>query len=66
MDASLKAIKNIVDCYYEGTVKVTLGNDDFDTVNHRYDLSVIMGLISNHIYEALNLLIPDRKEGAST
>lgn len=29
-----------------------VGNDDFDKETHTYDVSVIMGIISNHIDDA--------------
>lgn len=59
---NLKAIKRIVDSYYDDTITVTIGNDDFDSDNHIYDISVIMGMLSNHIYSALHLDIPNRME----
>ena len=62
---NLWAIKSIIDAYYDGRIIITNGNDDFDTDNCVYDLSVIMGLISNHVYEALGLNIPNRSKGAT-
>ena len=55
----LASIKSIVDAYRNGTIKVTTNNDDFDIYNHVYDISVIMGMISNHTYNGLDLPIPD-------
>ena len=38
---NLRAIKSIIDAYYDGRIIITNGNDDFDTDNCVYDLSVI-------------------------
>lgn len=62
---NLLAIKAIVDAYYDGRIILTNGNDDFDKDNHKYDISGIMGIISNHVYEALGLNIPNRSKGAT-
>lgn len=57
----LGGIKHIVDSYYEGNIIVTVGNQDCDPSNHVYDLSMIMGMLSNLVYEVLNLDVPCRK-----
>lgn len=57
----LGGIKHIVDSYYEGNIIVTVGNQDCAPLNHVYDLSMIMGMLSNLVYEALNLDVPCRK-----
>lgn len=46
---ALNRIKSIVDAYKEERIHITIGNDDFDKETHTYDVSVIMGIISNHI-----------------
>ena len=48
----LNRIKSIVDAYKEERIHITIGNDDFDKETHTYDVSVIMGIISNHIDDA--------------
>ena len=40
-DQNARAIKSIVDSYYDRQISITIGNDDFDTDNCVYDLSVI-------------------------
>jgi len=54
---NLKSIKNIVDCYFNSSYDITIGNNDFDSTNHAYDINVIMGIIRNHAYEGLRLPI---------
>ncbi len=49
---ALNRIKSIVDAYKEERIHITIGNDDFDKETHTYDVSVIMGIISNHIDDA--------------
>lgn len=49
---ALNRIKSIVDAYKEKRIHITIGNDDFDKETHTYDVSVIMGIISNHIDDA--------------
>lgn len=49
---ALNRIKSIVDAYKEERIHITIGNDDFDKETHTYDVSVIMGIISNHINDA--------------
>ena len=49
---ALNRIKAIVDAYKEERIHITIGNDDFNDVTHTYDVSVIMGIISNHINDA--------------
>lgn len=51
-------IKAITDAYYNGNLTITTGKNDFDTDNHIYDISVIMGMINNQVYEGLGLDIP--------
>ena len=58
---SLKALKSIVDSYYDGRITVTMFSGDFDALNHVYDLNVIMGMISSLVYEGLGLNIPVRE-----
>lgn len=49
---ALNRIKSIVDAYKEERIHITIGNDNFDKETHTYDVSVIMGIISNHIDDA--------------
>lgn len=49
---ALNRIKSIVDAYKEERIHITIGNDDFDKETHTYDVSIIMGIISNHIDDA--------------
>ena len=49
---ALNRIKSSVDAYKEERIHITIGNDDFDKETHTYDVSVIMGIISNHIDDA--------------
>ncbi len=49
---ALNRIKSIVDAYKEKRIHITIGNDDFDKETHTYDVSVIIGIISNHIDDA--------------
>lgn len=51
---ALNRIKAIVDAYKEERIHITIGNDDFNDVTHTYDVSVIMGIISNHINDAFS------------
>lgn len=51
-EVALQRIKAIVEACRNGSITVTQGNDDFDYLNHRYDLSVIMGIIHNHLVDA--------------
>lgn len=48
---AIQRIKPAVDGYLSGNIKITSGCDDFDITNRKYDVSVIMGIISNHIKE---------------
>ena len=57
---ALCIIKNVVDNFFDGNYKITIGKDDFNTNTHTYDISVIMGIISNMAHEGLSLNIPDR------
>lgn len=57
----LLAIKNIFDCYNAGTISITSGQDDFDILAQKYDISVIMGMIGNNAYEGLGLNLPKTK-----
>ena len=57
---ALHSLKSVVDGYYKGGYTLTVGNKDNDSIHHVYDVSVIMGIISNHVYEGLGLDIPDR------
>ena len=45
---------NRIDAYKEERIHITIGNDDFNDVTHTYDVSVIMGIISNHINDAFS------------
>lgn len=49
---ALNRIQAIVDAYKEQRIHITVGNDDFNAETHTYDVSVIMGIIANHIDEA--------------
>jgi len=49
---AVKRIESVVDGFRENRFRVTVGNDDFDRENHVYDISAIMGIISNYIAEA--------------
>ena len=49
---ALKRIESVIDGFRENRFRLTIGNDDFDRENHVYDISVIMGIISNYIAEA--------------
>ena len=51
---ALNRIKAIVDAYKEERIHITIGNDDFNDVTHTYDVSVIMGIISNNINDAFS------------
>lgn len=51
---ALNRIKAIVDAYKEERIHITIGNDDFNDVTHTYVVSVIMGIISNHINDAFS------------
>jgi hypothetical protein len=51
---ALNRIKAIVDAYKEERIHITIGNDDFNDVTHTYDVSVIMGIISNYINDAFS------------
>lgn len=59
----LHNIKAITDAYYNGNLTVTAGRNDFDTDNHIYDISVIIGIINNQVYEGLGLDIPKINQG---
>ena len=54
---ALKAIKHIVDCYYNDRYDISVGDDDFNIHDNIFDISVIMGMICNHVYEGLKLPI---------
>lgn len=56
---ALKAIRAIIDAWQNGTIHITSVNEDFDPEHHQYDLSVIMGMISNHVHYGLGLEVPD-------
>lgn len=58
---ALKGIKTIVDAYKKGSIKITVGNDDFDMNNHTYDIKTIMAYIQNYVCEGLDLPIPSSK-----
>lgn len=49
---ALNRIQAIVDAYKDNRIHITVGNDDFSKETHTYDVSVIMGIIANHIDEA--------------
>ena len=49
---ALNRIKAIVDAYKNQKIHISLGNDDFNAETHTYDVSVIMGIINNHINDA--------------
>jgi hypothetical protein len=50
---ALDRIQSIVSAYQENRIHITSGNDDFDAETHTYDISAIMGIIGNHISEAM-------------
>ena len=58
---SLMNIKAFVDAWRNGKITIT-NTGDSDYANHIYDVSVIMGAISNHTYTGLGLPIPIPKE----
>ena len=49
---ALNRIKAIVDACKNQKIHISLGNDDFNAETHTYDVSVIMGIINNHINDA--------------
>lgn len=49
---ALNRIKAIVDAYKNQKIHISLGNDDFNAETDTYDISVIMGIINNHINDA--------------
>lgn len=59
-EKSLKNIKSIIDSFYNCKYTISADKKPIDIKNHDYDLRVIMGMISNHVYEGLGLDIPDR------
>ena len=52
---ALERIKAIVDAYENGRICITVGDDDFDDKKHCYDISVIMGIIRNHVNDAFRV-----------
>lgn len=64
MDCSTHAllkIKAVIDGYFDNNYTLVCG-DDFNTSQHIYDISVIMGILSNLVYSGLKLDIPARNE----
>lgn len=57
-DYYLQSIKNIIESAKNGSITVTIGNDDFDIKNKRYDFTVILGIIEGII----NNIILNRNE----
>lgn len=55
---ALRNIKAIADSYVDGKVTLTIGKEDFDYINHVYDIGTYMGMIFSNAYEGLNLPIP--------
>ena len=54
----LRCIKSAVDSYYNGTCTYTMGENDFDVHNHRYPISTLIGIIRNHTYAGLGMMLP--------
>lgn len=50
---ALNRIKAIVDAYKENKIHITIGTEDFDKDTHTYDVSAVMGIIGNHIVDAI-------------
>ena len=53
-EASLFAIKAVVEAIDRKSITITMGNDDFDVKKHQYDVSTIIAIIRNHVNEAIN------------
>lgn len=52
----LQNAKAIIDSCINGEVSVTIGQNDFDIYSHTYDLSVILGILSNHVTDVMGIL----------
>lgn len=59
---ALIGIKAIVDAYKRGSIKITVGNDDFEADNHTHDISRVMNYIQNYVCEGLGLPIPSTRK----
>ena len=64
-ERALKAIRSIVDCYFNGTLSITAENDGLAFDYHLLGIRNVMGMISNHAYGGLGLDIPDRMKKGS-
>lgn len=60
---ALHILKSYVDVYMQGKVTLTSGNDDFDAINHVYDISVYMGIMADQICKGLGLSNPNITKG---
>ncbi|MCF2642390.1 hypothetical protein I6E50_08215 [Roseburia hominis] len=58
---ALEDIRAVVDAYNKGSITVTT-EGDFDSAGHRYDISVILAIVTNHAYEGLGLAVPGQSE----
>lgn len=54
----LQNIKGLIDSIMYEKIKVTVGRDDFDGLNHIYDVSIILGIIKALTYQGLELPVP--------
>lgn len=55
---ALRSIKAVVDAIDQGNITITHEPDCFDFSRHIYSISVIHGVVRNHVYSGLGLNIP--------
>lgn len=53
-EASLFAIKAVVEAIDRKSITITMGDDDFNVKEQKYDINVIIAIIRNHVNNALN------------
>lgn len=55
---ALLEIKKVIDSIMYEKIKVTVGRDDFDGLDHIYDVNIILGIIKALTYQGLELPVP--------